>query len=753
LLLTALSLGLWRYEATRTPRGPAGLPYYIGRDVTLVGTVAAAPEILDRGENVRVSVESLSTSTYSGGASAARPIGGLILVHTATLAPLAYGDRVSLAGTLAGPPTLPGPSPGAYRAYLATQGIDTVLNYPRLSRLGTAAGNPLLALTIALRGLLEQGIRRILPGPQGALLFGILLGTRTRGLGALTAPFIATGMIHVIAIDGYKVTLLIGAIDRLTRRLLGPRRALGATLAALLFYILLTGATPAGLRAGAMWTLALIALRVGRRSDAVTSLGITAALLALLSPRILWDVGFQLSVAGTAAIVALEPRIAHRLARVPSVARETLAVTLAAQVGTLPLQAAGFGQVSLSAPLANALLLPLLGPIIALGAPAALAGALIPPLGSLLALFVYPFLVLMIAAVEALARLPLAALPVGAWPLTPVLGYYVLLGATAWRPGHPGRPRRHVGAAPGSAGHRIPIAVWTIGGAVALLPAMMAWQAPAAVSGATDAYSLTLLPLGHSQGLFLATPDGHATLIDGGDAPSGLAAALGDRVAFWRPRIEAVVLSDTDRAHVAGLRDLLARYAVGRALDPGTVYPPADYALWRAALRDAAVPERKLRTGARYQLDRPGAGAGAGATLDVLLPTRLDPDLPNTPVALRLLIGRFSLLVLNRFAVDTLVGGGSDALVADGVRRDTVVALPAGVGDPHSYVTLIRLLRPRLVALPSPDDACDDPAADALAARAARAVGALTWQTGGTDGLDLTTDGRRYMMRAPRQGS
>jgi competence protein ComEC len=201
LLLVALTLGLWRFEAIRPPTGTDGLPFYVGRDVTLVGTVAAEPEPLDRGENVRVAVETLA----AGGVT--RRVSGLVLVHLGGLTGMAYGDRISLAGALAAPPDLPGASPGSYRAYLATQGIYAVLNYPRLQRLGIGAGNPLLAPAIALRLLLEGGIRHILPGPEAALLLGILLGTRTRALGALTAPFIATGMIHVVAISGLNAPL------------------------------------------------------------------------------------------------------------------------------------------------------------------------------------------------------------------------------------------------------------------------------------------------------------------------------------------------------------------------------------------------------------------------------------------------------------------------------------------------------------------------------------------------------------------
>src|SRR5919199_428282 len=201
LLLVPLALGLWRFEATRPPTGTAGLPFYVSRDVTLVGTVAAEPEPLDRGENVRVAVETLA----AGGIT--RRVSGLVLVHVGGLTGPVYGDHISLAGALASPPDLPGASPGSYRAYLAAQGIYAVLNYPRLRHLGPGAGNPLLALAIALRQLLEGGIRHILPGSEAALLLGILLGTRTRALGALTMPFIATGMIHVVAISGLNVPL------------------------------------------------------------------------------------------------------------------------------------------------------------------------------------------------------------------------------------------------------------------------------------------------------------------------------------------------------------------------------------------------------------------------------------------------------------------------------------------------------------------------------------------------------------------
>lgn len=718
LLVVALAVGLWRYEATRLPAGPAGIAYYIGRDVTLTGTVDAAPELLDHGETIRLAVASATLGRIT------RPVVGDVLAHLGGYTALAYGDRIALAGRLAAPPQLPGGSPDGYRAYLAAQGIYAVLSYPRLQHLGSGAGNPLLALVIALRAWLEGGIKHSLPEPAATLLIGILLGTRTRALGVLTQPFVNTGMIHLLAIDGLKVTLVVGTVDALARRLAGQRRALVVTLPALLLYILVTGATPAGLRAGLMWTLTLLALRFGRRSDAVTSLGLAAALLGFISPRILWDLGFQLSLAGTAGIVLLSPGLQRWLARLPGPLRESTAMTLAAQIGTLPLLATGFGQLSLAAPVANTLLLPLLGPIMALGLPAALAGALLAPLGQLLGLFVYPLLEIMIVAVRALASVPFAAVPLAALPSALMIGYYALVALAALGPLH-GAPSPAAQPARPAPAWRLP----ALGGlGVLLFVAVVAWQAP------RHLYTLALKNLGVGQAMALTTPGGQAVLIDGGDSPSLLAAALGNRLPFGQARLDLVVANDVDAAHVAGLRGLSAYYAVGRALDPGAVYPSAAYALWRAELRDAGVPEAKLRTGVHQLID-------ASSRLDVLQPDGLDPAVPLAPVVLRLSLGQTAMLLLNRAALDA----GPATWHAQTERHDAVLVLPAGARDPSAAAALVRLIRPRLVVLPSTDDARDDPTADAAVFTAARAIGARTWQGGDGGSLTLTVDGTRLL--------
>src|SRR5205085_4239921 len=138
------------------------------------------------------------------------------------------------------------------------------------------------------------------------------------------------------------------------------RNAMWPALGLIGMYALVGGATPAAVRASVMGGLAIAGASFGRPSSVWNSFAVTAAGMLGWKPELAWDVGFQLSFAGTAAIVLLTPAIASRVAFLPLVLREPFAVTCAAQVGTLPMMATDFHVVSPVAPVANALTLPVL---------------------------------------------------------------------------------------------------------------------------------------------------------------------------------------------------------------------------------------------------------------------------------------------------------------------------------------------------------------------------------------------------------
>src|SRR5437879_5998458 len=140
-------------------------------------------------------------------------------------------------------------------------------------------------------------------------------------------------------------------------------------------YALFAGASAAALRAAAMGVLVVIAGRLRRDSQVFVSPALPGALMLGLKPGLAHDVSFQLSYAGTAGIAAMTDSIAARLRWFPAILRDPFAATIAAEAATWPLMLANFHQLSIVAPAANALVLPLLPAIMVLGGGGALLAA------------------------------------------------------------------------------------------------------------------------------------------------------------------------------------------------------------------------------------------------------------------------------------------------------------------------------------------------------------------------------------------
>src|SRR5437879_7425164 len=205
-----------------------------------------------------------------------------------------------------------------------------------------------------------------MPAPHSAVLLGVVLGIRHGIPPELQQALIATGLIHLLVLSGLKVAVFARITQGALRPILG-RSATWPALGLIALYALAGGATPAAIRAAVMGGMALAAANLGRPSHVWTSLATTAAAMLAWRPELAWDVGFQLSFAGTTAIILLTPAIETRLGWLPRMLREPFAVTCAAQVGTLPMMATDFHVLSPVGPIANAAVLPILPLIVAAG--------------------------------------------------------------------------------------------------------------------------------------------------------------------------------------------------------------------------------------------------------------------------------------------------------------------------------------------------------------------------------------------------
>ncbi len=347
-----------------------------------------------------------------------------------------YGDRLRLIGRAGRPPLR---AERDLRGALARQGVLGEMKAREWARLGRNEGNPLLRLLYWGRGSIRARLREILPDPEAGLLIGILLGDESGIPWSVEQAFARSGLSHIVAISGYNITLLAALSLAVFTRLLGRRAALWATLLLIPLYMLFVGASASVVRAALMGSLTVIARMLGRTSDALNALSLSAILMTLWDPRALEDIGFQLSFAATMGLLFLAPpleawaqRSAIHLFRDPQaitlveVAREALLISLAAQIATAPLMLYHFRELSLVAPLANLLALPVQPFIMALGIPAALGAALFGRLAAPLGWTVWWPLAWTIRIADLTARWPMATVQIAPGYLEGMLVFYGL---------------------------------------------------------------------------------------------------------------------------------------------------------------------------------------------------------------------------------------------------------------------------------------------------------------------------------------
>lgn len=297
-----------------------------------------------------------------------------------------------------------------YPAYLAIRDTYAVCRVAEVP-LVIGQANPSLGLMLAeLRQTIIHTISRHLPEPESTLLAGLLIG-RAEFSQLWKARFLATGTTHIVAASGFNITLVILAVFGLLTWL-GVRRqhAFWLLLVAIAVYAVLAGLEPSVVRAATMGALVLTSRKVGRKTSMRNIVLLAVAVMLAFEPRLLLgDVGFQLSVISTVALIWLSPHIMKRLTWLPTnwEIRDTFGSTLTATLCTLPIVILSFGQVSLVGPFVNLLALPFVELAMSLGVLGVALG-LIGPLGQLVTLPAWAVLHLILWLIAAIASLPFA---------------------------------------------------------------------------------------------------------------------------------------------------------------------------------------------------------------------------------------------------------------------------------------------------------------------------------------------------------
>lgn len=207
-----------------------------------------------------------------------------------------------------------------------------------------------------------------------AIIDALILGQRLELDKETIADYSNAGVIHILAISGLHISIIyffiVFLLKPLKRVKFGAEIQLLIVLTILWLFALLTGLPASVTRAVTLFSFISIGNYFNQPKAIYNALAISAFLILLVKPNAIFDIGFQLSYAAVLSIVLFQPfykKFYFSENKIAVYFTDTILVSLAAQIGVLPLSLYYFNQLPLLFLLANLVIIPLSSLVLIIG--------------------------------------------------------------------------------------------------------------------------------------------------------------------------------------------------------------------------------------------------------------------------------------------------------------------------------------------------------------------------------------------------
>ena len=279
---------------------------------------------------------------------------------------LSYGDRLVINKSLQEIKNSGNPGGFNYKRYCLFQGIthQVFLKDHEFEMLPASKKNEFKEFINNSRIKVLSILRTNIKGEKElGLAEALLIGYKDDLDKTLVQSYSNTGVVHVIAISGLHLGLIYWLLTWIFKplknfRLLRPI----FILSGLWLFSLLAGAQPSVLRSAVMFSCIILGEAFEKRTSIYNSLALSAVLLLCINPFWLWDVGFQLSYAAVLSIIIFMQPVYHWFYiknKILDLVWKLNAVTIAAQILTVPASIYHFHQFPTSFLLTNFVAVPL----------------------------------------------------------------------------------------------------------------------------------------------------------------------------------------------------------------------------------------------------------------------------------------------------------------------------------------------------------------------------------------------------------
>ncbi|MDA3854086.1 MAG: ComEC/Rec2 family competence protein, partial [Bacteroidales bacterium] len=283
------------------------------------------------------------------------------------------GQRIRFHSLLNPPTGIMNPEDFDYKAYLQRKSIFATTYIP--SEAWQLRSDEHLTITI-IAARIQNYVLEVLKElnyekEEMALLSALTIGYKQMISDDQRQAYIASGSTHVLAVSGLHVGIIFLFLTRIFK-VFGKRRKiviirLLIIISLLWCFAFITGLSPSVTRATLMFSLVSIGTAGRQRSSIFNTLFLSAIILLLIDPHLVFDIGFQLSYCAVLGIIAFHPYLSKffiEKLHIPKFFADLIAISIAAQLGTAPISIHAFNCFPNYFILTNIWVIPLVGVIV-----------------------------------------------------------------------------------------------------------------------------------------------------------------------------------------------------------------------------------------------------------------------------------------------------------------------------------------------------------------------------------------------------
>lgn len=385
LLLAALLLGLWRGYLTSNKLDYVGL--LVNQTVDISGEIVSIPQIKTNYQSFNVQINKILNTDLQSSEK--------IYVLARTDNQFSLHDYVSLSCLIQ-----------------KSDAGNIICAFPELLNHIPQHSNSWQNILPKAYNYFVNTLNKVYVQPEAGFIIGILVGGTQQFSNQLIEEFRITGTLHLVALSGFNVSIIVGFLTIVYERLAVPRRWYAPSIGILLvLFVFFVGPAASIIRASIMGFLVALARQRGRYTSPHNLLIATAAIMVFVSPAILLsDIGFQLSFLATVGIIYFSPLLESWLTKIPEVwqFKEALLLSISAQVMVLPLLIYNFEHLSTVSPFVNMLIAPLIPVTMMFGFIGGVLGLINISLGQVFGLLAYLCSAVVLKIISWFATLPLA---------------------------------------------------------------------------------------------------------------------------------------------------------------------------------------------------------------------------------------------------------------------------------------------------------------------------------------------------------